>query len=665
MVQPTPSFRIDWSDNGVFTGTGENVTARTLLREGATFSYGRDQARALGPMAPGNGSFALNNISRDYSPANGASPLAGLVGPGRDVLVEATHNAITYTLARMHLDDYEVIPNREDRAVRLTLLDGLAKLVGADISTPVHEGLTTGAAIDLVLDEIDWTAGRDIDNGATTVRYWWEEGTDAATAVERLVNSEGSPAFCFIGADGAFVFRDRHHRLTRAVSTTSQATFSGTTGGAEPKHSPPMTYDYGWRNIVNSVATSVEERTGTEIIRVWETEDSITIPASGVRVIGIEATDPFLDAITPVAGTDYQLDAGTVTPALSRTSGQRALLTLTAGGSAVQITGMAVRATSLPVSRTYNVEASDATSVGKYGKRSDPIDAPWVGVHDAQALADLRVARRKDPVASVEMTVKSANTPDIPLGCIRGQRQSAICPSSRPGNDPIARRDSTSPRSRWSSRRRAPAHRLPNAAWPVSSRFLGLALPQPVHRHVEGLGIGLLHFEDFGQGAHARFLVEPPSRRELGARIEDPCDNHRHHPIALFGRLRGDEPIELELAQRTEHGRDVPVRERALDLEAVLESLHGGTASQQDAQSFDDLGRPLAEIGEGTFEDLLALAVRLAQEDGGRRVAVGDDVDVHGHKLWHTKSAMSIACQHIVLHTHGYTLCYIIPLFPL
>ena len=49
---------------------------------------------------------------------------------------------------------------------------------------------------------------------------------------------------------------------------------------------------------------------------------------------------------------------------------------------------------------------------------------------------------------------------------------------------------------------------------------LRLALFHPVHRGVEGLGLGLLHLAEFGQGARVRFLVEPPSRRELGARIE-------------------------------------------------------------------------------------------------------------------------------------------------
>ena len=37
------------------------------------------------------------------------------------------------------------------------------------------------------------------------------------------------------------------------------------------------------------------------------------------------------------------------------------------------------------------------------------------------------------------------------------------------------------------------------------------------------------------------------------------------------------------------------------------------------------------EVGEGAFADASALAVGLAQQDGGRGGAVGDDVDVHAH----------------------------------
>ena len=67
--------------------------------------------------------------------------------------------------------------------------------------------------------------------------------------------------------------------------------------------------------------------------------------------------------------------------------------------------------------------------------------------------------------------------------------------------------------------------------------------PSQSTNRVEGLGIGFLDLEHLGQSARACFLVEPSSRRELGAQIEDPGHDHRYYPIAFFGRFRGDERI--------------------------------------------------------------------------------------------------------------------------
>jgi hypothetical protein len=39
----------------------------------------------------------------------------------------------------------------------------------------------------------------------------------------------------------------------------------------------------------------------------------------------------------------------------------------------------------------------------------------------------------------------------------------------------------------------------------------------------------------------------------------------------------------------------------------------------------------LGEIGEGAFADFAVFPVGLAQEDGGRGVAVRDSLDIHGH----------------------------------
>jgi hypothetical protein len=72
----------------------------------------------------------------------------------------------------------------------------------------------------------------------------------------------------------------------------------------------------------------------------------------------------------------------------------------------------------------------------------------------------------------------------------------------------------------------------------------------------------------------------------------------------------------------------VPVRQRAQDLK-VLAGGHQPLVAQHRAQRRDLLGFPLGEIGEGTVFDLIAIAIGLAQEHRGWRVAIGDDGDVH------------------------------------
>src|SRR5688572_13472129 len=105
MAAPTYDVRIDWDNDGNFTTTGDNVTARRLARTPLTVQYGRDHARAMAPTAPGQAAFELDNTSRDYSPENAASPLVGKVLPARPVRIQATHSAVTYTLFLGHTDD--------------------------------------------------------------------------------------------------------------------------------------------------------------------------------------------------------------------------------------------------------------------------------------------------------------------------------------------------------------------------------------------------------------------------------------------------------------------------------------------------------------------------------------------------------------------------------
>lgn len=411
-LDPTWEIAVDWNDDGDFGDTGEDITNRVLDRGRLTVTYGRDQARMLAPPRVGEAALELDNASGDYSPENGASPLAGNVLPGRPVRIRATSNAVTYTVFRGHLDDYDVLPDVGQQSVKLSCLDPLARLKGVQVSTGLHSGLTTGQAIGYVLDAAGWDADlRDLDPGATVVPYFWAANDDAYDLVGQLVDSEGPGSLLTVDGDGAIVFRSRHHRLLNAASTTSQATFRDT--GSEPLHSAPLKYDHGWKEIVNTVVITTPVRAPAgELDVVWQQSGQLAVANGQTAVVHVEATSPFLGALTPVAGTDYTLLSGTVTVTMGRTSGQATTIYVTASGGTAVLTGLQLRAYPLETVSTARVEAEESTSIARYGRRSlSSLRQPvWASANDAIAIADLVLAQRAERLPVVTITLRGGNT---------------------------------------------------------------------------------------------------------------------------------------------------------------------------------------------------------------------------------------------------------------
>lgn len=219
---------IDWNGDGDYDDTAENVTEDVLASGPAVFQYGRDQARALSPPGVGTLGFALCNADRIYSPENPDSPIADDIAPAAPIKVEEVINNTIYPLMTGRVDTFDILTDRGDRSATVTGLDGLALLRGTKISTGLYEAQRTGTLISVILDTIGWTAPRDLDIGATHVPWWWASQDDAFDALTELLASEGPPSIAYIAPDGTFIYRDRHHRLLRAASLTSQAIFAQT-----------------------------------------------------------------------------------------------------------------------------------------------------------------------------------------------------------------------------------------------------------------------------------------------------------------------------------------------------------------------------------------------------------------------------------------------------
>ena len=82
--------------------------------------------------------------------------------------------------------------------------------------------------------------------------------------------------------------------------------------------------------------------------------------------------------------------------------------------------------------------------------------------------------------------------------------------------------------------------------------------------------------------------------------------------------------------QGAEYGRDMAVRQGAAHHDGLLAGRRDFPALEQRAQPFDDLGRPIGQVGDRALLDLAAVPIALPQQDGGRRVPVRDGFDIHG-----------------------------------
>lgn len=386
---------IDWSDSGDPAATGEDDTS-DVLGDPLVVSWGRDTTQAASVPSAADLGFGLNNQGGRYSPENGASPLAGNVLPGRRVVFQHTDTA-TGAIVKLFdgiLDAPTVDPTSKEFTANC--LDAWGRPSGEQLSTALFTGIRTGDAVNLVLDAIGWTGARAIDPGVTVMPYWWEEGTDAATAIENLVNSEGPPALAYVRA-GTFLFEDREHRTLSPASTMSNGLYthiipagSGPAGDFKML-TDTITYDHGLARIINQATFTVGERAPADTGEVWSSDTPVTIPSGTSVPLFVSTSDPFMLAVVPVQGVDLTVDSGTVTATLSRTSGASTIITLTASADAI-VSRVALTAVSLPVQREFKAQAVDVSSVNIFGQHSWDRGVPFANRYDAQAIANRIVA---------------------------------------------------------------------------------------------------------------------------------------------------------------------------------------------------------------------------------------------------------------------------------
>jgi len=392
----------DWSRGGTFAGANEDVSS-LVTWDDVVIEVGRGTSSAASNIPASTLDMELDDSDLILAPERSTSPLYGKVVPGVPFKFDLTVSAATTTLYSGVLSDLQY--DSTDRRMTVEVTDAWGKPSQQKLSTTVYQGRRTGDLIGVILDAIGWPADkRQLDAGSTVVPFWWEEGTDAATAVQKLVDSEGPPAIAYVQA-GVFVFKDRFHRITDTASLVSQGLFTriypeGTGPGGDLKIAAgSISYNHGLANIVNTANFSVDVRQPAPLGAIWSQSTPLSVPAGQTVVIDIEAGDGFIGALVPVRTTndaiedaepdgDYLLAYGSIASmSLSRTSGQSALLTIVGGGTDALLTNLQVRGNLLSVAQTVQVSAADTSSQLTKGILTWPGSLPWANQYDAQAIA--------------------------------------------------------------------------------------------------------------------------------------------------------------------------------------------------------------------------------------------------------------------------------------
>jgi hypothetical protein len=108
----------------------------------------------------------------------------------------------------------------------------------------------------------------------------------------------------------------------------------------------------------------------------------------------------------------------------------------------------------------------------------------------------------------------------------------------------------------------------------------------------------------------------------------------------------------MQVAQATEYGGDMAVRQRTGDVEGLRQRGRGDSqrAGQCRAEGVQLIRGEMSDIGNGASFDFAVEAIGFAEEDGGRGVAVRHGGDIHAYIIAIVKQLY----KHIICILHAY-----------
>ena len=460
--------KVDWDLDGSYTEDYDDVSSDLWHGQNIVVERGLDMARALArPIVP-LATSKLRNQEGRYSTEFSGSPLRGLLKPGRPIYLAQSYGDgdVAMDDADVAMDDPDVImggleeirtftgitdelaeePGRFFRRVGLRALGLTATLKGVAVTINYQAAITTGAAAVLVFQALGLTSDQyvvdsDVITNGRQLLHWYVYRRDAWTVLEELWATEGPPATLYEDTMGRPVFEGRNYFTLNARCQTVQHEFADLSvnraeglmddddvamddplmamdGTTSIDHYKELTYEPGYKYIINDATIEVEQRAALPLAVVWAYSGSIVLAASETVVIFAKVSNPVSSITTPVVTTDYTTTSALASVSVTEIGGTTIALTLTATASGATVsgpaggTGIQIRAVAVALVGTIDAEPTlDTTfSQSEFGVRTLPSNLPiWRTMTPAVAsgLADAYLLHYRDPRPVVSITLQN------------------------------------------------------------------------------------------------------------------------------------------------------------------------------------------------------------------------------------------------------------------
>jgi hypothetical protein len=390
------------------TGSYTNVTSDVLR-----LNVSRELGTPLRGIRGGAANVELNNASRNYSPANSASPYYPYLRPQVPLRIQATHSGSTYNLFQGWVQKLSVDPKPGAKTTLLDAVDAITRLGNVNLVTSLYTSVNPSTVFTAIMSQCQVNSfASDAIGDSDTIDFAWYRDRDALNALRELV--EFGRYGLYQDGSGTVQLKNRYFGFGGA----STSTYSGQA-------------DVGWNisdtDAINKARVQAQpRRVSTGVNTVAWLREAVTIQASSgvsfwltyVDPVEVSLPTPATSLTTPVTSTDFRAftnSDGTGTDRTATLSASVALFAETAvcslfNGSAdvIYVTKFQIRGFAIQEQPSLTAEVNNSSSQAVYGNQQYALTSPLMGKQAfVQGYAESLVAERKDPVAQLRVAIKN------------------------------------------------------------------------------------------------------------------------------------------------------------------------------------------------------------------------------------------------------------------